>query len=102
MHSYQHWRPAKKSATVQIISVRKRKAWKGRNTGDSIPCPQRRLGPRRWRPGAGPPAYPLPDPEQGKQCFVSSVADPDPGSGAFLTPWIRDPIAGMEKNPDLG
>ncbi len=21
---------------------------------------------------------------------TSSVADPDPGSGAFLTPWIRD------------
>ncbi len=38
---------------------------------------------------------------QGKQCTVSSVADPDPGSGV-LTPWIRDPIAGMEKNPDLG
>jgi hypothetical protein len=29
----------------------------------------------------------------------SSVADPDPGSGAFLTPWIRDP--GWVKSKDL-
>jgi hypothetical protein len=27
---------------------------------------------------------------------TSSVADPDPGSGAFVTPWIRDP--GWVKN----
>jgi hypothetical protein len=33
----------------------------------------------------------------GQQC---SVADPDPGSGAFFHPWIRDPE--LEKNPDPG
>ncbi len=27
--------------------------------------------------------------------FGGSVADPDPASGAFLTPWIRDPGSGI-------
>jgi hypothetical protein len=100
MHIYQHWRPAKKSAIVQIISVRKRKAWKGRNTGDSIPCPQRRHGLRRWRPGAGPPACPLPDPEPGKTVFcVSVLRIRDP---VLFDPWIRDPTSGMEKKSRSG
>ncbi len=30
----------------------------------------------------------------------NSVADPDPGSGAFLTPWIRIRDPGWGKNPD--
>jgi hypothetical protein len=29
---------------------------------------------------------------------LANVADP--GSGAFLTPWIRDPGSGMGKNQD--
>jgi hypothetical protein len=32
----------------------------------------------------------------------SSVADPDPGSGAFFYPWTRDPDPGWKKNPDSG
>jgi len=31
-----------------------------------------------------------------------SVADPDPGSGAFLTPWIRDPGWVESQHPDPG
>jgi hypothetical protein len=30
------------------------------------------------------------------------VADPDPGSGAFLTPWIRDPGWAKSQDPDHG
>jgi hypothetical protein len=30
--------------------------------------------------------------------IIGSVADPDPGSGAFLPPWIRDPELGKKKN----
>jgi DNA topoisomerase IA len=32
--------------------------------------------------------------------YRDSVTDPDPGCGAFLTPWIRDPRSGMGKNQD--
>ncbi len=36
----------------------------------------------------------------------ASVADPDPGSGAFLTPgpgiWIRDPEQGLFRISELG
>ncbi len=48
----------------------------------------------------------------GERYVASSVADPDPGSGAFLTLgpghllyccfWIRDPRSGMGKNQDPG
>jgi len=31
-----------------------------------------------------------------------SVADPNPGSGAFWTPWIRDPESGMGKKSESG
>jgi hypothetical protein len=37
---------------------------------------------------------------------TNSVADPDPGSGAFFDPWIRDPVpfltpgSGMVKYQD--
>jgi len=35
---------------------------------------------------------------------ITSVTDPDPGSDAFLNPWIRnpDPGPGMGKNPEPG
>jgi len=33
---------------------------------------------------------------------INSVADPDPGSGAFLTPWIRDLGPGMSKKSGSG
>ncbi len=32
----------------------------------------------------------------------SSVADPDPGSGAFFNPWIQDPGWVKSKDPDPG
>jgi hypothetical protein len=32
----------------------------------------------------------------------SSVADPNPGSGAFLTPWTRDPGWVRNQDPDPG
>ncbi len=35
--------------------------------------------------------------ERKKTEYKFSVTDPDPGSGAFLTPWIRDPGPGMGK-----
>jgi hypothetical protein len=35
-HTYQHWRPAKKSAIVQIIPVRKRKYLKGTQETPSL------------------------------------------------------------------
>jgi hypothetical protein len=40
-----------------------------------------------------------------QQCFsnlahMNSVADTDPGSGAFLTPWIWDPRWVKNQDPD--
>ncbi len=32
--------------------------------------------------------------------FVTSVADPDPGPGAFFDPWIRDPGCLKSQDPD--
>jgi hypothetical protein len=36
------------------------------------------------------------------QKHKDSVADPDPGSGVFLTPWIRDLGSGMGKKSGSG
>jgi hypothetical protein len=34
--------------------------------------------------------------------FAFSVADPDPGSGAFFNPWIREPGWVKSQDPDRG